>query len=586
MDTILIKLNDHEVLVPAGSTILEAAALHGMAIPSLYYKKGLVDKDTSGVCIAEVNGEIVPAECTIVTKGMEIITASPSLISARIEALTKIVAIHDYDCDNCVRNNNCELQSAVQSCGLKELPGLPKDKLIPLDTSSAVFIRDNNKCIRCGHCARVCGQMQNIGAVQALGEGLDTQVGPTNNVFSGTMGMGSIACVSCGQCIINCPVGALTEKDNTADVAAAIADPDRFVVVQIAPSVRAALGESLGLPLGVDVESRMAAVLRRLGFDRVFDTKFSADLTIMEEAYEFIDRVQNGGVLPMITSCCPGWVKFCENFYPHMTDHLSTCKSPQQMFGAVAKSYYAEKMGIPKEKMVVVSVMPCTAKKFELTRKNQSGASVPDVDISITTRELARMIKNADLHSETMDAEPYDDPLGLGTGAGVIFGASGGVMEAALRTAVEKLTGKTLDKLEFCDVRGIEGVKEVSYEVNGMTLKVAVASGLANAKSLMDKINNGEVDYHFVEIMACPGGCVNGGGQPYVLAKDAVIKDIRKIRAEVLYRNDKSSTIRKSHENPAIIDLYKDYLGQPGSEKAHTLLHTTYVMRSGAEFII
>ena len=575
MEAITIKINDTNVVVPEGATILEAAQQAKIEIPTLYYLKGINNTDDSGVCVVEVNGAIVPAASTYVEAGMEVQTATPAVMAARKEALKKILAIHNYDCTDCVRIDNCELKPLLHLYDVTNEPSLAESDLVPLDTSFPVLVRDNNKCIRCGRCVAVCGKVQGIAALRTVGVGLEAQVVPMDSAFASGMGLGAVNCINCGQCITACPVGALAEKDNTAEVYAALADPDKYVVVEVAPAVRASLGENFDFPIGVDVEGKIAVALRELGFDKVFDTKFSADLTIMEEANEFLNRMQNGGKLPLLTSCCPGWVKYCEHFYPDMTDHLSSCKSPQQMFGAVAKSYYAEKLGIPKEKIVVVSVMPCTAKKFEITRPEMAG----DVDISITTNELARMIKDAEIQMEAMDFEEFDNPLGLGTGAGVIFGATGGVMEAALRTAVEKMGGKALDKLEFCDVRGVEGVKEASYEVNGKTLKVAVASGLANAKIVMDKVRSGEADYQFIEIMACPGGCVNGGGQPHLSYKDSVLTDIRKVRADMLYANDQSSEIRKAHENPAIADLYKDYLGQPGSEKAHDLLHTTYVAR-------
>jgi NADP-reducing hydrogenase subunit HndD len=394
------------------------------------------------------------------------------------------------------------------------------------------------------------------------------------------MDLADTSCVSCGQCIAACPTGALYEKDCTADIFAAIADPDKYVVVQTAPSVRAGLGEEFGLPMGTDVEGKMAAALRRLGFDKVFDTDFAADLTIMEEAHEFLDRVQNGGVLPMITSCSPGWIKYCEHYFPDMTENLSTCKSPQQMFGATLKTYYAEKMGIDPKKIVSVSIMPCTAKKFEIGRDDQSAAGVPDVDIALTTRELARMIKKAGIMFTELPDEPFDDPLGESTGAAVIFGATGGVMEAALRTAVETLTGEELTNLEFTDVRGTEGIKEATYNVAGMDVKVAVASGLGNARKLLNKVKAGEADYHFIEIMGCPGGCVNGGGQPQVRGSVRNFTDVRAIRAKVLYDNDAAKTIRKSHENPSIKKVYEEYFGTPGSHKAHEVLHTSYVKRT------
>ena len=580
---ITIKFNGREYSVKSGITILNAAQetmklaqdYRQVKIPTLYYLKNVVDVDDSGVCLVEVNGEVVNASTTCVEDGMEILTKSPAVMAARKEALTKILAIHNKECLYCARNTSCELQDLLQEYGFTNEPALPKENLETIDTSSVVLIRDNNKCIRCGRCVAVCGKVQGIGALTAVGEGLDAQVGPMNDPFNACMGLGSVNCVNCGQCVAVCPVGALTEKESADDVCAALADPNKVVIAEVAPAVRAALGEAFEFPIGVDVEGKIAAALRKLGFDKVFDTKFSADLTVMEEANEFIGRVQNGGKLPLMTSCCPGWVKYCEHFYPDMVDHLSTCKSPQQMFGAVAKSYYAEKMGIAKENIVVVSIMPCTAKKFELTRPEMAG----DVDYSITTNELARMMKNAEIQLEALPFEQFDAPLGVGTGAGVLFGATGGVMEAALRTAVEKLTGKSLEKLEFTDVRGMEGVKEASYEVAGTTVKVAVVSGLANARNLMEKVSSGVVDYQFIEVMACPGGCVNGGGQPRQFAAVHAMTDVPAERAAALYKNDAKSAVRKSHENPAIVELYDTYLGQPGSEKAHKLLHTTYTAR-------
>lgn len=417
--------------------------------------------------------------------------------------------------------------------------------------------------------------MQTVGVIGPNHRGFATSIG---SPFA--MGLWDTSCVACGQCIAACPTGALYEKDNTDDVLSAIADPEKFVIVQPAPAVRAALGEEFGYPMGTDVEGKMAAALRRIGFDKVFDTNFSADLTIMEEANEFLDRVQNHGVLPLMTSCSPGWVKYCEHYYPDQLAHLSSCKSPQQMFGAIAKTYYAQKAGIDPQKIVCVSVMPCTAKKFELTREDENAAGVPDVDFSITTRELARLIKKLGIDFRSLPDEGFDDPLGESTGAGVIFGATGGVMEAALRTAAEKLTGETLQKVEFTEVRGTAGIKEATYQIAGMEICVAVASGLSNAKKIMDRIRSGESQYHFVEIMCCPGGCVNGGGQPQVPGSVRSFEDVRAIRAKVLYDNDAAKTLRKSHENPSVKRLYEEFLGGPGSERAHHILHTTYVKRS------
>ena len=568
--------------MPQGITILEASLetqklkqeYKRVEIPTLYYLKGINDIDDSGVCIAEVNDEVVNASTTRIKAGIEIQTETPKVVAARKEALAKILAIHNHDCLSCFRSTSCELQELLHKYEFTNEPALEKSKLSEIDTSSMVLVRDNNKCIRCKRCVAVCAKVQAVSAICATGEGLNTVIAPAS-----PMGLAASSCVNCGQCIAVCPVGALTEKDNTEEVYAALADPDKFVIVEAAPSVRVALGEAFEFPLTVDVEGKLAAALRKLGFDKVFDTTFSADLTIMEEANEFLGRVQNGGVLPLITSCCPGWIKYSEHFYPDMLDNISSCKSPQQMFGAVTKSYYAEKLGIAKEKIVVVSIMPCTAKKFERQRADQCGTGVPDVDIALTTRELARMIKKAEIQLEAMPFEKFDSPLGLGSGAAVIFGATGGVMEAALRTAVEKLSGKELAKLEFCDVRGMNGIKEASYEVNGTTINVAVVSGLANANALLTKQKSGEANYQFIEVMACPGGCVNGGGQPHQPAAVKALVDIRAERADALYSNDEKHKIRKSHENSAIIELYDTYLGKPGSEKAHQLLHTTYVKR-------
>lgn len=582
MEKISVKFNGKDYSITRGITILAAThetqkllqEFRKVEIPTLYYLKGINDIDESGICVVEVDGEVVNASTTRIKDSMEILTDSEKVKAARKEALAKILAIHNKDCINCVRSSNCELQNLLHTYGFTNEPELPKEDLEDIDTASIVLVRDNNKCIRCKRCINVCAKTQTVSAICATGEGLDTKISP-----SSPDGLAASSCVNCGQCIVVCPVGALYEKDNTAEVNLALKDPKKFVVVQVAPAVRAALGEAFEFPIGVDVEGKIAAALRRLGFDKVFDTKFAADLTIIEEANELLHRVQNYGVLPLITSCCPGWIKYSEHFYPDMIDNLSTCKSPQQMFGATVKSYYADKIGIAKEDIVVVSVMPCVAKKFELTRENQCGAGVPDVDISITTRELSRMIKEAEIQFEAMPFEDFDNPLGTGTGASVIFGATGGVMEAALRTAVEKITGEELSKLDFTDVRGMNGIKEATYELNGTTVKVAIASGLANANALLTKVKSGEADYQFIEVMACPGGCINGGGQPHQPANVKVNEDVCGLRAAALYKNDEKSKIRKSHENPEIIELYDNYLGEAGSKKAHQLLHTSYVKR-------
>ena len=571
MENITIKINGREVSAPQGSTILEAARLAQIEIPTLCYLKEINEIGACRMCVVEVKGArtLVTACVYPINEGMEVWTNTPKVIESRRKTLQLLLSNHDRKCLSCVRSGNCELQTLCREYKIDDEAYYDGERNgYELDTSAAHMVRDNNKCILCRRCSAICEKVQGVGVIGANERGFKTYIGTAFD-----MDLAETSCVSCGQCIAVCPTGALYEKDN-------IADPEKYVVVQCAPAVRAGLGEAFGMPIGTDVEGKLAAALRRLGFDKVFDTTFSADLTIMEEANEFLDRVQNGGVLPLITSCSPGWIKYCEHYFPEMTENLSSCKSPQQMFGAIAKSYYAEKMGIPKEKMVVVSVMPCTAKKFEIGRDDENGAGVPDVDIAITTRELGRMIERASIRFADLPDEEFDMPLGLGTGAAVIFGATGGVMEAALRTAVEKLTGEELAKLEFTDVRGIEGIKEATYNVAGMDVKVAVASGLKNAKELLNKVKSGEAEYHFIEIMGCPGGCVNGGGQPQQPGYVRNTVDIRAKRAEVLYNLDKNNKIRKSHENPAIIELYDTYLGEPGSHKAHELLHTTYVKRT------
>ncbi len=578
MENVNIKINGLNVSAPAGSTILEAARLAGIKIPTLCFLKDINEIGACRMCIVEVKGarNLVAACVHPINEGMEVLTNTPQLIESRKRTLELILSNHEKKCLSCVRSGKCELQELCQELGVEDEDRFAGESPhYELDDSAPHMIRDNNKCILCRRCSAVCEKVQAVGVIGPNNRGFETFIG---SAFD--MGLGDTSCVSCGQCIAACPTGALYEKDFVDDVLAAIADPAKHVVVQPAPSVRAALGEEFGYPMGTDVEGKMAAALRRIGFDKVFDTDFSADLTIMEEANEFLGRVQNGGVLPMMTSCSPGWIKYCEHYYPDLLDHLSSCKSPQQMFGAITKTYYAEKMGIDPKDIVCVSVMPCTAKKFEIGRDDQNAAGVPDVDISITTRELARLIRKVGIDFRVLPDEGFDDPLGESTGAAVIFGATGGVMEAALRTAVEKLTGEELANVEFTDVRGTEGIKEAVYHVAGMDVKVAVASGLSNAKVLMDKIRAGEADYHFIEIMCCPGGCVNGGGQPQVHADVRNFEDVRAIRAKVLYDNDSAKTLRKSHDNPSIKKVYEEYLGEPGSEKAHHILHTSYVKRS------
>lgn len=578
MENITVKVNGVEISVPKGTTVLEAAHQAGFEIPTLCYMKEINEIGACRICVTEVNegrGFRLVAGCVYpCSNNMEILTASPKVISSRKKTLELILSTHDRKCLSCVRSGNCELQKLCKDYGIEDASkydGLRNE--YEIDKSAPHMYRDNNKCILCRRCVAVCSKTQGIGVIGANERGFKTYIG---SAFD--MGLGETSCVSCGQCIAVCPVGAIAEKDYIQPVLDAIADPEKTVLVQTAPAVRAGLGECFGLPIGTNVEGKMVSALRKLGFDKVFDTDFAADLTIMEEATEFLDRVKNGGKLPLITSCSPGWVKFCEHYFPDMTENLSSCKSPQQMFGAAAKTYYAEKMGLDPKNIVMVSIMPCTAKKFEIGRDDQSAAGVPDVDYSLTTRELGRMIERAGINFLALEDEKFDEPLGISTGAGVIFGATGGVMEAALRTAVYTLTGE--NPIDFPEIRGTEGIKEAEYDVAGMKVKVAVVSGLANAKEVLEKVQNGEADYQFIEIMACPGGCVNGGGQPQVAMGIRNFVDIREKRAKVLYDIDAAMPLRQSHENPAIKAIYDEYFGQPGSHKAHEVLHTTYVKRS------
>ncbi|MBO4878392.1 MAG: iron hydrogenase small subunit [Ruminococcus sp.] len=578
MADITVKINGVELSVPKGTTVLEAAHIAGIEIPTLCYMKEINEIGACRICVTEVNegrGFRLVAACVYpCSDNMEIRTSSPKVIESRKKTLELILSDHDRKCLSCVRSGHCELQKLCKDYGVEDAAkydGVKNE--FEVDNSAAHMYRDNNKCILCRRCVAVCAKTQGIGVIGANERGFKTYIG---SAFD--MGLGETSCVSCGQCIAVCPVGAIAEKDFTKPVLEAIADPEKTVLVQTAPAVRAGLAECFGNPIGTNAEGKMAAALRRLGFDKVFDTDFAADLTIMEEANEFVERVQNGGVLPMITSCSPGWVKFCEHYYPELLPHLSSCKSPQQMFGATAKTYYAEKMGLDPKNIVMVSIMPCTAKKFEIGREDQSAAGVPDVDYALTTRELGRMIERAGINFNALPEEKFDDPLGISTGAAVIFGATGGVMEAALRTAYNTLTGGTL--IDIPEVRGTEGIKKATYKVGDLDVNVTVASGLSNAREVLDSIKNGTCDAQFIEIMACPGGCVNGGGQPQVPMGIRNFVDIRAERAKVLYDLDKSMPVRQSHENPAIKQVYEEFFGKPGSHKAHEVLHTSYVKRS------
>ena len=576
MEMVNIKINGMPLSVPAGSTILEAARYAGINIPTLCWMKDLNEIGACRICVVEVvRAKTLVTACVYpVNEGMEIYTNSPRVMKARKMTLELMLSTHDKKCLSCVRSENCELQKLCRDYGVEDVDAFEgENPQSPLDETTLHMVRDNNKCILCRRCVAAC-EDQFVGVIGPNGRGFDTHIG-----CAFEKDLGDVACVSCGQCIVNCPTGALREKDQIDEVVAAIADPKKHVVVQTAPSVRAALGEEFGMPIGTNVEGKMVAALRRLGFDKVFDTDFGADMTIMEEAHEFIDRVQNGGVLPLITSCSPGWIKFCEFYYPELLPNLSSCKSPQQMQGALIKTWYAETHNIDPKDIVSVSVMPCTAKKFEISRDDENAAGVPDVDVVLTVRELARMIKRANIDLTMLPDEKFDPTMDVSTGAAVIFGATGGVMEAALRTAADTLTGKSLDSIDYEEVRGTDGIKEAVYNVAGMDVKVAVASGLSNANEILKKVKNGEADYHFIEIMCCPGGCVNGGGMPIQPSSVRNFVDIRKERAKVLYEEDKNLPLRKSHDNPIVKKCYAEYLGEPGSHKAHEILHTTYTPR-------
>ncbi len=577
MEMINIKINGRDYSVPKGITVLEAARMANIDIPTLCYLKDINEIGACRLCLVEVKGArglVTACVYPIDREGTEIITNSPAIEKARKLNLELLLSNHNKECLSCPRSTTCELQKLCNDYGVDEnkFEGVKTAPVI--DESSPSIIRDGSKCILCRRCSATCQKVQGIGAIGANDRGFDTTIGCAFGLE-----LADTSCINCGQCVVACPTGALTEKDDTAKVFAALADPKKHVAICAAPSVRAQIGECFGYDPGTDCEGKMVAAMKALGFDGVYDMNLTADLTIMEEATEFLGRVKNGGKLPMITSCSPGWIKFCEHYFPDMTENLSTCKSPQQMFGALYKTYYAQKMGLNPEDIVFVSAIPCTAKKFEVGRPNQNAAGVPDVDIAITTRELGRMIQKAGINFRAIGDEKFDDPFDIGSGAGVIFGATGGVMEAALRTAAEVIEGKPLECLDFNDVRGTEGIKYASYKLGDIELKVAVVSGTANAKKLLRAVESGETKVDFIEVMACPGGCVNGGGQPY---QPAVVRnnvDLRALRASVLYQADKKMDLRKSHENSAVKRLYEEYFEEPGSHKAHHILHTTYVKR-------
>ncbi len=576
MDKVKITIDGIEMEVPSTYTILDAAREAGIDIPTLCHLKGINEIGACRMCIVEVEGARgFATSCVMpVSDGMKVKTNTPAIRDARRVTLELLLSAHDKKCLTCTRNQNCELQALAEKLHIDDIEFEGEMERHPLDNLCPSIVRDPNKCILCKRCVAMCKKVQQVGAIDTMNRGFKSVVGTAYG-----KSLSDTPCSLCGQCINVCPTGALSEKDDTKTVWEALEDPDKYVVVQTAPAVRAAIGEEFGMPIGTLVTGKMVAGLKRLGFDKVFDTNTGADFTIMEEGTEVIERIKENRDLPVITSCSPGWVRFAESSYPELINHLSSAKSPHQMFGALIKSYFAKKEKIDPEKIFVVSVMPCVAKKFESEREEMKVNGLRDVDAVLTTREAARMMKQAGIDLKTIEEEKFDDPMGDASGAGAIFGTTGGVMEAALRTVSEILTGKELEKLEFKEVRGEKGIKKANIQIGDRTVKVAVAHGLGNATKIMDQIKAGKCDYDFVEIMACPGGCVNGGGQPIHDAKTRATVDIRKLRANALYQVDKNLPIRKSHENPIVKKVYEEFLGAPGSKKAHELLHTHYRAR-------
>lgn len=578
MSMLNIVIDNKNVQVDANTTVLDACKQNNVDIPTLCYLKDINEIGACRLCVVEVEDrDGLFASCVLpVSEGMRIRTNSKKIRESRKVNLELILSNHDKKCLTCVRSTNCELQDLSKRFGVDDTRFEGVQTASVLDDFSPSIVRDTAKCIVCRRCVAMCSSVQDIGVIGAYDRGFNTKIGPAFD-----LSLNDVPCINCGQCIQVCPVGALREKNDVDYVWEALNDPTNTVIVQTAPATRVALGEEFGMPIGSNVKGEMVTALRKLGFDEVYDTNFAADLTILEEGTELINRLQNNGELPLITSCSPGWVKFCEDYYPEYIDNLSSCKSPHQMLGALTKSYYAEKENIDPKSIYTVSVMPCTAKKFEANREEMRDINkVKDVDAVITTRELARMIKEAGLDIKDMEKSDYDPLFGDSSGAGALFGATGGVMEAALRSVYVLLTGKPLENLEINMVRGLEGVKEASLDINGMTVNAAVAHGMKNARELLDRVKNGEKQYHFIEIMGCPGGCITGGGQPIVKSKVAMEKNVWKLRAEAIYNEDRSLKVRQSHENPSINYIYETYLKEPNSDKAHELLHTTYIKRS------
>ncbi|MDD3187465.1 MAG: NADH-dependent [FeFe] hydrogenase, group A6 [Bacilli bacterium] len=565
---VTLKINDKEVSVNDGDTILDAAKKLNIFIPTLCYLKEINKVASCRMCLVEIKGlpKLMTSCSTEAKEGMEVYTETDKIKEARKNNLELLLSNHNKDCDNCLKNNQCKFQELLDKYDIKEKYKNTREKL-NIDNSTTYLVRDSNKCILCGRCVDVCSKVQDISVIGRNGRGITTQIG-----CAFEYPMVDSPCIGCGQCTLVCPTGALTEKDDTKEVENAINNKDLHVIACTAPAVRAALGEEFDMPIGTNAKGKMVTSLRKLGFDKVFDVDFAADLTIMEEVNELIERIKENKNLPMFTSCSPGWIKYVEQYHPELIDNLSTCKSPQQMMGAILKTYYAKKENIDPSKIFVVMIMPCIAKKFERAR---DGAN--DIDVVLTTRETARMIKRQNIDFNSLEDSEYDLPLGIG--ASVVFGSSGGVMEAALRTLTETLTNKPLEKIEFNEVRGLDGIKEATYDVNGREINVAIVSGIKNAKKIIKKIKNKEVNYDFVEFMTCPGGCLNGGGQPYIDFDKYDVEEVKKLRMKCLMEEDKNLPIRKAHENPSIKELYKSFLDHPGSELAEKLLHTKYEKR-------
>lgn len=576
MDTVKLWIDNMETEVSRGTTVLQAARELGVYIPTLCHMQGVNHSSSCRVCLVESGPRLI-ASCTLAAEeGMQIRTNTQRVRDARKTTVELILSDHNQECPSCSRSGTCELQDVARQTGVRQVRYTGEKSHTWVDFSSPSLIRDTSKCLLCGRCVSACGNMQSVGAIGFMNRGFETTIGPALG-----KPLSESVCVNCGQCIMACPVGALQERENMNDVWQAIADPHQFVVVQAAPAVRVALGEEFGMPVGTRVTGKMVAALRRIGFDKVFDTDFAADLTIMEEGTELLQRIETGKGLPLMTSCCPGWVKFVEHFFPDMMENLSSCKSPHQMEGALIKSYFAQMMDIDPKRIVVVSVMPCTAKKYEGQREELSHNDLQDVDYVLTTRELAWMIKEAGIDFVNLRGENFDNPFGEASGAGVIFGATGGVAEAALRTVFELVAGYELDTVEYTAVRGLDGIKETAVLLpNGQTIRTAVVHGLSHARQLLNMIRRGERTYEFIEVMACPGGCICGGGQPIIETglRDRI--DVKAERAKSIYDEDQASSVRKSHHNPYIKQVYADFLERPNSPKSHIYLHTHYKVRS------